>query len=49
MANPYQKKMVRTATIWSKMVFKKKAKVEKSEACQISLKMEKTENTNQTA
>ena len=49
MANPYQKKMVRTATIWSKAVCEKRTKVEENEAGQISLKMEGTKNTNQTA
>ena len=49
MANPHQKKMVRTAAIWSKVVCEKRTKVEKNEACQVSLKMEKTKNTNQTA
>ena len=49
MACPYQKKMVRTSKIRSKVVSEKKTKVEESKTCQIDFEMERKKNTNQTA
>jgi len=49
MASPYQKKMVRTSKIRSKVVSEKKTKVEESKTCQIDLQTERKKNTNQTA
>ena len=49
MASPYQKKMVRTSKIRSKVVFKKKRKMEESKTCQINFETKRKKNTNQTA
>jgi len=48
MASPYQKKMVRTSKIRSKVVSEKKTKVEESKTCQIDLQSGRKKNTNQT-
>ena len=46
MASPYQKKMVRSSKIRSKMVSKKKTKMEENKTYQTYTKIEKTKNTD---